>query len=128
MEKLRVQREESEKTLTLTFELFLTQMLRARALPRSIRSTRASATASRRGYTDTAAHNASILDQFTRQAVPFSQAAGITSEESLTRIIEFSGVGADDTLLDVAYVLSSRANEIYFCPLRSIFRSLSPGI
>lgn len=45
-----------------------------------------------------AAHNAEILDQFTKQAVPFSKMA--TQYEEL--LLEFSDVTADDNVLDVA--------------------------
>jgi ubiquinone/menaquinone biosynthesis C-methylase UbiE len=45
-----------------------------------------------------AKHNESILDQFTRQAVPFSRMA--TQSEAL--LLEMSGVTAEDTVLDVA--------------------------
>ena len=48
------------------------------------------------------AHRDTILDQFTRQAVPFATAPGIKDEAALTLALEFSGVGADDTVLDVA--------------------------
>src|SRR5919108_5299434 len=47
-------------------------------------------------------HKDSILDQFTRQAVPFATAPGIKDEAALKLVIEFSGVGANDTVLDVA--------------------------
>jgi ubiquinone/menaquinone biosynthesis C-methylase UbiE len=47
-------------------------------------------------------HNESILDQFTRQAVPFSTATAIKDEVALRLIVEFSGAGPDDTVLDVA--------------------------
>lgn len=47
-------------------------------------------------------HQDSILDQFTRQAVPFSTAASIKDEAALRLIVEFSGAGPDDTVLDVA--------------------------
>ena len=47
-------------------------------------------------------HRDTILDQFTRQAVPFATAPGIKDEAALTLALEFSGVGADDTVLDVA--------------------------
>lgn len=43
-------------------------------------------------------HNESIVDQFTKQAVPFSQMA--TQHEEL--LLEFSGVNSDDNVLDVA--------------------------
>jgi len=43
-----------------------------------------------------------ILDQFTRQAAPFSASPGIKDEAALRLIVEWSGAGPDDTLLDVA--------------------------
>lgn len=43
-------------------------------------------------------HNASIVDQFTKQAVPFAQMA--TQHEEL--LLDFSGVKSSDTVLDVA--------------------------
>ena len=47
-------------------------------------------------------HRDAILDQFTRQAVPFSTAPGIKDEAALRLIVEFSGAGPEDTVLDVA--------------------------
>ncbi|PYN17197.1 MAG: methyltransferase type 11, partial [Candidatus Rokuibacteriota bacterium] len=47
-------------------------------------------------------HKDSILDQFTRQAVPFSTAPSIKDEAALRLIVEFSGAGPTDTVLDVA--------------------------
>src|SRR2546428_10016306 len=47
-------------------------------------------------------HKDSILDQFTRQAVPFTTAPSIKDEAVLRLIVEFSGAGPDDTVLDVA--------------------------
>ena len=47
-------------------------------------------------------HRESILDQFTRQAVPFSTAPGIRDEAVLRLIVEFAGAGPEDTVLDVA--------------------------
>jgi SAM-dependent methyltransferase len=47
-------------------------------------------------------HRDTILDQFTRQAVPFSTAAGIKDEEALRLLVEFTGAGPEDTVLDVA--------------------------
>ena len=47
-------------------------------------------------------HRNRILDQFTRQAVPFSNAAPIRNEEALQRLVGIAGVGPDDTVLDVA--------------------------
>ena len=47
-------------------------------------------------------HNDLILDQFTKQAIPFATAPGIKDEEALKFIVEFSGAGGNDTVLDVA--------------------------
>jgi SAM-dependent methyltransferase len=47
-------------------------------------------------------HREKILDQFTRQAVPFSSAPAIRNKEALNRIVELAGAGAEDTVLDVA--------------------------
>jgi ubiquinone/menaquinone biosynthesis C-methylase UbiE len=47
-------------------------------------------------------HANRILDQFTRQAVPFSTAAPIRNEEALQRIVRIANAGADDSVLDVA--------------------------
>src|SRR5215472_4506882 len=47
-------------------------------------------------------HDSRILDQFTRQAVPFSTAAAIRNEETLNRIVQWAGAGLEDTVLDVA--------------------------
>ena len=47
-------------------------------------------------------HNDRILDQFTRQAAPFAAATAIRDEETLNRIVQWSGAGPDDTVLDVA--------------------------
>jgi ubiquinone/menaquinone biosynthesis C-methylase UbiE len=48
------------------------------------------------------AHRDAILDQFTRQALPFATAPSIRDETALRLVIEFSGCGPDDTVLDVA--------------------------
>lgn len=48
------------------------------------------------------AHRDAILDQFTRQAMPFATAPSIRDETALRLVIEFSGGGPDDTVLDVA--------------------------
>ena len=50
----------------------------------------------------TADHREAILDQFTRQAVPFSTAPGIKNEQALSLLVEASGAGPTDTVLDVA--------------------------
>jgi SAM-dependent methyltransferase len=47
-------------------------------------------------------HRDLILDQFSRQAVPFSTAPGIQDEQALRLIIECTGAGPEDTALDVA--------------------------
>ncbi|HEU5193612.1 MAG TPA: methyltransferase domain-containing protein [Methylomirabilota bacterium] len=47
-------------------------------------------------------HSELILDQFTRQAVPFATAPSIKDEAALKLVVEFSGAGPDDTTLDVA--------------------------
>jgi ubiquinone/menaquinone biosynthesis C-methylase UbiE len=49
-----------------------------------------------------ARHDESIRDQFTRQAVPFSTAAEIRSDEVLARIVQMADAGPLDTVLDVA--------------------------
>ena len=43
-----------------------------------------------------------ILDQFSRQAVPFSTAAPIRDERALQLLVDAALAGADDTVLDVA--------------------------
>ena len=47
-------------------------------------------------------HHATIVDQFTRQAVPFSSSPGIRDEDALRLLVEASGAGPADTVLDVA--------------------------
>jgi SAM-dependent methyltransferase len=47
-------------------------------------------------------HSELSLDQFTRQAVPFATASSIKDEAALRLIVELSGAGPDDTVLDVA--------------------------
>jgi ubiquinone/menaquinone biosynthesis C-methylase UbiE len=47
-------------------------------------------------------HRDLILDQFTRQAVPFGTAPSIKDEAALRLVLEFSGAGPTDTVLDVA--------------------------
>ena len=49
-----------------------------------------------------AGHQAAILDQFTRQAVPFSQQPAHSQEAFLDLLLQMSGVGSADTVLDVA--------------------------
>lgn len=47
-------------------------------------------------------HNALILDQFTRQAIPFSTAAPIQNDDLLNRIVRSAKATASDTSLDIA--------------------------
>jgi ubiquinone/menaquinone biosynthesis C-methylase UbiE len=47
-------------------------------------------------------HSENVVDQFTRQALPFSTAAPIRDEAALDLIVSASGAGADDEVLDVA--------------------------
>jgi SAM-dependent methyltransferase len=47
-------------------------------------------------------HSELIREQFTRQAVPFATAPSIKDEAALRLIVEFSGAGPDDTVLDIA--------------------------
>src|SRR5262245_9149504 len=48
------------------------------------------------------AHRDLIIEQFTKQAVPFASAPGIRDEEALRLLVEQSGAGPDDGVLDVA--------------------------
>ena len=54
------------------------------------------------GGSVTSEHSDLILDQFTRQAIPFSTATSIKDEIALKLLIEASGAGPTDTVLDVA--------------------------
>jgi SAM-dependent methyltransferase len=47
-------------------------------------------------------HQDRILDQFTRQAVPFAEAQAIRNQEALDLIVRMAEAGPDDTSLDVA--------------------------
>ncbi len=49
-----------------------------------------------------ATHQESIIDQFTRQAIPFSKCSGHTNQESLHLLMEMATVSLHDTVLDVA--------------------------
>jgi SAM-dependent methyltransferase len=49
-----------------------------------------------------ASHRDLIVDQFTRQAVPFSTAPGIRDEDALARLVAFAGARPDDVTPDVA--------------------------
>ena len=43
-----------------------------------------------------------VVDQFTRQAMPFANSAAMRDEDALRLLVEFSGAGPNDTVLDVA--------------------------
>lgn len=62
-------------------------------------------------------HRDMILDQFSRQAVPFSTAPGIMDEQALRLIVEFTGAGPQDTVLDVAC-----GGGIIVCALAKVVR------
>ena len=47
-------------------------------------------------------HNTRILDQFTRQAVPFSQSPSVSNHKALEFIVSSAEAGPADTVLDVA--------------------------
>jgi SAM-dependent methyltransferase len=47
-------------------------------------------------------HRDVIQDQFTKQAVPFSNAPGIRDEEALALVVDAVAAGPEDTVLDVA--------------------------
>jgi len=48
-------------------------------------------------------HRDLILDQFTRQATPFSTAKTIASEEAMRLLVDACGAGPDDTVLDAPW-------------------------
>src|SRR5579883_1857223 len=43
-----------------------------------------------------------ILDQFTRQAIPFSQMPGHSNDEANRLLMNLAGIGPQDSVLDVA--------------------------
>lgn len=47
-------------------------------------------------------HTDVVVDQFTRQATPFAASSAMRDEDALKLLVNFSGAGADDTVLDVA--------------------------
>src|SRR5579859_3927194 len=59
-------------------------------------------TPSKTDLKDGTAHAQLIVDQFTRQAVPFSTAKPIADQQALQLLLEFSNAGPDDRVLDVA--------------------------
>src|SRR5438477_10399575 len=47
-------------------------------------------------------HRDLIVDQFTKQAIPFSTAPGIQDRDALALLVEATRAGGGDTVLDVA--------------------------
>src|SRR5207247_9252336 len=68
------------------------------------------------------AHRDLIVEQFTKQAVPFSTAPGVRDEEALRLLVDFTGAGPDDTVLDVAC-----GPGLVVCALAGVVRH-APGI
>jgi ubiquinone/menaquinone biosynthesis C-methylase UbiE len=52
--------------------------------------------------TDSQYHNDLIIDQFTKQAIPFTQNAAYSAEYAIKRLVALSNVSKNDTVLDVA--------------------------
>ncbi len=63
------------------------------------------------------AHRDLIVEQFTKQAVPFSTAPGIRDEEALQLLVAFSGAGPEDRVLDVA-----RGPGLVVCAFAAVVR------
>ena len=61
-----------------------------------------------------------ILDQFTRQAVPFAEMPAHSNEESVRLLIEMARVGPEDTVLDVAC-----GPGLVACPLAEVARHVT---
>jgi ubiquinone/menaquinone biosynthesis C-methylase UbiE len=61
-----------------------------------------------------------IVDQFTRQAVPFAEMPAHSNEESVRRLIDMAQVGQEDTLLDVAC-----GPGLVACPLAEVARHVT---
>ncbi len=47
-------------------------------------------------------HNDSIIDQFTKQATPFTEMAGHSNESSFQLMFDLTGVNEEDNVLDIA--------------------------
>ena len=47
-------------------------------------------------------HNSSIIDQFTKQATPFTENAGHSDEAAFQLMFDLTGVNKKDTVLDIA--------------------------
>ena len=52
--------------------------------------------------TDSQYHNDLIIDQFTKQAIPFTQNAAHSAEYAVKQFVTLSNVSKKDTVLDVA--------------------------
>jgi ubiquinone/menaquinone biosynthesis C-methylase UbiE len=52
--------------------------------------------------TETNQHDASIMDQFTKQAIPFAERHGASDGELLQLLVEMCRVGSDEKVLDIA--------------------------
>ena len=52
--------------------------------------------------TDSQYHNDLIIDQITKQAIPFTQNAAHSAEYAVKRLVTISSVSKKDTVLDVA--------------------------
>jgi 2-polyprenyl-3-methyl-5-hydroxy-6-metoxy-1,4-benzoquinol methylase len=61
-----------------------------------------------------------ILDQFTKQAVPFAEMPAHFNEESLLLLIDMSEVGPEDSVLDVAC-----GPGLVACPLAVVARHVT---
>jgi ubiquinone/menaquinone biosynthesis C-methylase UbiE len=61
-----------------------------------------------------------ILDQFTRQAVPFAQMPAHSNEESVRLLIDLARVGPEDDVLDVAC-----GPGLVACPLAEVARHVT---
>ena len=52
--------------------------------------------------TDSGYHNDLIIDQFTKQAIPFTQNAAHSAKYAIKRLVTLSNVSKNDTVMDVA--------------------------
>jgi ubiquinone/menaquinone biosynthesis C-methylase UbiE len=61
-----------------------------------------------------------ILDQFTKQAVPFAEMPAHSNEESVKLLIDMAEIGPEDTVLDVA-----SGPGLVACPLAEVARHVT---
>src|SRR5690348_14638188 len=61
-----------------------------------------------------------ILDQFTQQAVPFAEMPAHSNDEANRLLIDMTGIGPEDTVLDVAC-----GPGLVACPLAEIARHVT---